>query len=78
MLNHAKYLTEAERLALLDAIHREKLAPIAKKLGLGREAAAALAAGIECRPGSVALARLGIPNLAAAAPAFVAEERAAS
>jgi hypothetical protein len=69
MTHAAKYLSDAERLVLLGAIRREKLAPTAQKLGLGREATAALAAGIECRPGSVALARLGLQNLAAPAPA---------
>jgi hypothetical protein len=56
-------LSEADRAALLVAIEGHTLGPVAKALGVGREAVACLAAGLAVRPGTVALAEKNLPAL---------------
>jgi hypothetical protein len=56
-------LSEASRKALMSAIEAHSVNPVARALGLGREAVARLAAGIPVRAGTVALAERNLPRL---------------
>jgi hypothetical protein len=56
-------LSEASRRALVRAIEAHNFTPVAKALGLGREAVARLAAGIPVRAGTVALAEQNLTRL---------------
>jgi hypothetical protein len=56
-------LSEANRRALMSAIEAHTVNPVARALGLGREAVARLAAGIPVRAGTVALAEQNLTRL---------------
>jgi hypothetical protein len=66
MPQHPTTLPVAQRSHLAKAVRCHGVAPVARALGLGREAVAKLAGGVDVRPGTLALAQKALPALDAA------------